>query len=145
MPSADKFLSVAQAFVSERLPMLLPLAGNSMQPMLPNGTIVIVTPLQRRLHSGACYAFLQDGGIVCHRLVRKRKNTVVFAGDNNAHAEIAPLDSLVGVAKTNEGKMIQCLFAAINAVCVQDNGYIRFHKFRSICFRIIAGARGFNG
>jgi hypothetical protein len=82
-------------------PILFKPRGRSMEPHLPDGTVVMVDPVTRPPRLGEVVLAVFAGATTLHRVVKLRANQVWLWGDAMRRGEgPLPVDAIVGIART---------------------------------------------
>ncbi len=98
--ASDESLAFAQKLRSGKAILFKP-RGRSMEPHLPDGTVVMVDPVTRPPRIGEVVLSVFAGSVTMHRVVKLRANLVWLWGDAMRHGEgPLPIDSVVGIART---------------------------------------------
>lgn len=99
--ASDDSLAFAQKLRGGK-PILFKPRGRSMEPHLPDGTVVMVDPVTRPLQIGEVVLSVFAGVVTMHRVVKLRANLVWLWGDAMRHGEgPLPIDSVIGIARTS--------------------------------------------
>jgi hypothetical protein len=72
--------------------------GNSMRPLIPDGTVVTLRPALREIHPGDIVAIDLGARLVVHRVLSNRDGWIQTAGDSNRKADPKrPVADVIGV------------------------------------------------
>lgn len=95
--------------------------GDSMEPMLYNGTTVIITTPTFPLKEGDVPVYHRDDHLTMHRIIRVTDNGYVISGDNRKNLETDITDTdIIGVLSGfyKDGKYVD----------INDSKYLKYSK-----------------
>lgn len=80
--------------------------GRSMGHSLPQGAILCVRSLEcTNVRVGDLVVFEGPNGLVCHRVIRRRADSLFCVGDASYHGEQVPLCAVVGCVTSVNGRL----------------------------------------
>jgi len=128
--NSDFFISVLKELEKGNKVSFL-VKGNSMSPFLVNGKTEVFLKKNYQLKRYEIYLFKYHDKFILHRYIGKKKDNLIFRGDNNNSLEYVSEDSIIANVYQFQ----------INGKTINTNQF--FYKFRVRCFIVYRVFRSF--
>lgn len=76
--------------------------GDSMNPVLRNGQIVYIAPINQELREGDIILFYRKNILVLHRIIKKYSKRYLLKGDNENEIDMITSDKIIGLYVNND-------------------------------------------
>lgn len=94
----------------------MPVASNSMWPLLSQGQKVNVRLIKGPLKNGKCYLFIYKNTLCVHRLLKVKNGQAFFIGDNAERSEKVSSEAVIGELERYQSKMTVFILNLLNQI-----------------------------